>query len=64
MQNPVPGLGKVFGLDNDIFTDRKIIERILISHSTMGVRQGVAMDSLKFHPGPPSLTLLRQSSTL
>jgi hypothetical protein len=26
---------------------------------TMGVRQGVARDSLMFHPGPPCLTLLR-----
>jgi hypothetical protein len=25
----------------------------------MGVWQGVAMDSLKFHPGPPYPTLLR-----
>jgi hypothetical protein len=25
----------------------------------MGVWQGVATDSLKYHPGPPSLTLLR-----
>jgi hypothetical protein len=34
-------------------------ESTLVLILSMGVRQGVAMDSLKFHPGPPSSILLR-----
>jgi hypothetical protein len=29
----------------------------------MGIWQGVAMDSLKFYPGPPCPTLLRSAGT-
>jgi hypothetical protein len=35
-----------------------MFERVIQKISTIGVWQGVAMDSLKFQPGPPCLSLL------
>jgi len=45
----VEGLTKVF---------KYLIQNIIVAEINMGIGQGVAMDSLKFHPGLPCPTLL------
>jgi hypothetical protein len=46
-------------LDGRIDLRRRRRRQNLFFFGFMGVRQGVAMDFLKFHPGPPCPTLLR-----
>jgi hypothetical protein len=61
-----------FGIEHmaDVLCAPDFEWQFLASHHTgitapvMGVWQGVAMDSLKFHPGPPCPTLLRPAGGL